>query len=243
MKFLTHALDLLQDPETPPGLKEAACAALVAGIDEHLDVPASAPFAIWTWIRESTNKRWCAAQFSLGEIPNDQVFEAALAALRDPASGNSLKELAYEVLGGEAHAARVPEELLAHVVDSDAGHRYQATRLITHVHGARGLSSEFLRAVRDRLAGSPLPKSREMSVEIAGIMVEPDEAFWGMMIDDPSDDVRCTVANQIRRKVSPRFGVALLKKRLEVETVIEVQAELHRAMMVALKHVDEENEG
>jgi hypothetical protein len=240
MRFLSHALDLLQDPETPPGLKEAACAALVCGLDEHLDVPAAAPLAIWHWIRESTSKRWCAAQFSLGEIPNDQVFDAAVAALRDPGSGNSLRELAYEVLSGDAHSARVPEDLLAHVMDADTGHTHQVTQLITHVHAARGLSAVFLRSVRDRLAGSPVPANQELAVEIAAIMTEPDEAFWSKMIDDPSDDVRCAVAAKIRRKVSPKFGIALLKKRLEREQVVEVQAELHRAMMVALKHLDED---
>jgi hypothetical protein len=154
VNLLVHALDVLSDANNPPGLREVACAALVAGLEENLAVPHGTPIAIWRWVRETTPKRWCAAQFRLGEVFDEVVFVATLEAVRDSGSGTELRQVALDVLSGSAFAPLVTDEMLHDVVDRPHVEPVRLPRFVEAVHKARGISTHLLREIRDRWAST-----------------------------------------------------------------------------------------
>jgi hypothetical protein len=234
MNLLTHALEVLSDPNQPPGLREVACAALVAGLEESLAVPHGTPIAIWRWVRETTPKRWCAAQYRLGEVFDEAVFVAAFEAVRDQGSGTELRQVALDVISGSAYAPLVTDEMLIDVIDRPHVEPERLTRLITSVHKARGIPVELLVVIRDRWAASTVVATREAAVEIGSLVPRPDETFWTKMIGDPSDDVRVSASGAISKQCQVEFASEVIQQALAREPVIDVRAELHRAMMTVL---------
>lgn len=242
MNLLTHALDVLNDNNNPVGMREVACAALVAGLEEGLVVPNGTPIAIWRWVRETTPKRWCAAQFRLGEVFDEAVFVAALEAVRDPASGTELRGVAIDVLAGSAYAHLVTDETLTDFVDRTHVESERLSRLVQNVHRARRIPIELVRMIRDRWATSTVVAAREAAVEIGSLVPKPEEDFWLKMAQDPSDDVRISVISSVVKHCRHPFARKLVEGLLEHEGVVDVRAELHRAMMTLL-HREQDGSG
>jgi hypothetical protein len=234
MNLLVHAVEVLNDNTNPVGIREVACAALVAGLEEGLAVPSGTPIAIWRWVRETTPKRWCAAQFRLGEVYEEAVFVAALEAVRDQSSGTELRGVAIDVLAGSAYAPLVSDETLTDLVDRPHVEPERLSRLVQNVHRARRIPIELLRMIRDRWASSTVVATREAAIEAASLVPKPEEDFWLKMAQDPSDDVRISVISSVVKHCRHEFARKLVEGLLEHEGVIDVRAELHRAMMTLL---------
>jgi GNAT superfamily N-acetyltransferase len=234
MNLLAHALDVLSDPNNPPGLREAACAALVAGLEENLAVPHGTPIAIWRWVRETTPKRWCAAQFRLGEVYDEAVFVATLEAVRDSGSGTELRQVAIDVLAGSAFAPLVTDDILQDVVDRPHVEPERLTRFVEAVHKGRGIPTDLLRAVRDRWAASTVPTTREAAIAVGALVPKPEDDFWSKMIGDPHEDVRMSAIQVVAKNARTTFASKRFQERLDHEGVADVRAELHRGMMTVL---------
>jgi hypothetical protein len=241
MKLLSHALEVLNDNNNAVGIREVACAALVAGLEEGLAVPSGTPIAIWKWLRETTPKRWNAGQFRLGEVFDEAVFVAALEAVRDPSSGTELRGVAIDVLAGSAYASLVTDETLTDLVDRPHVEPERLSRLVQNVHRARRIPIELLRMIRDRWASSTVVATREAAIEVASLVPKPEEAFWLKMSMDPSDDVRISVISSVVKHCRHEFARKLVEGLLQHEGVVDVRAELHRAMMTLL-HREERGE-
>lgn len=242
MNLLAHALEVLNDNNNPVGIREVACAALVAGLEEGLAVPAGTPIAIWRWVRETTPKRWCAAQFRLGEVFDEAVFVAALEAVRDPGSGTELRGVAIDVLAGSAYSPLVTDEMLTDLVDRPHVEPERLSRLVQNVHRARRIPIDLLRMIRDRWASSTVVATREAAIEVGSLVPKPEEDFWTRMAQDPSDDVRISVVSAVVKHCEHRFALKFVEGLLALEGVVDVRAELHRAMMTLL-HREERDEG
>ena len=234
MNLLAHALEVLSDPNNSPGLREAACAALVAALEENLPVPHGTPIAIWRWVRETTPKRWCAAQFRLGEVYDEAVFVATLEAVRDSGSGTELRQVAIDVLAGSAFAPLLTDDILQDVVDRPHVEPERLTRFVEAVHKARGIPTDMLRAIRDRWASNTVPTTREAAIAVGALISKPEDEFWSMMIDDPHEDVRMSAIQVIAKNARMRFASKHFQERLKHEGVADVRAELHRGMMTVL---------
>ncbi len=234
MNLLTLALEVLNDTDNPVGIREVACAALVAGLEEGLAVPSGTTIAIWRWVRETTPKRWCAAQFRLGEVFDEAVFVAALEAVRDPGSGTELRGVAIDVLAGSAYSPLVTDETLTDFVDRPHVEPERLSRLVQNVHRARRIPIELLRMIRDRWASSTVVATREAAIDVGSLVPKPEEDFWLKMSLDPSDDVRISVISSVVKHCEHRFALKLVEGLLQQEGVVDVRAELHRAMMTLL---------
>lgn len=242
MNLLTHALDVLNNNNNPVGIREVACAALVAGLEEGLVVPGGTPIAIWKWVRETTPKRWCAAQFRLGEVFDATVFTAALEAVRDPSSGTELRGVAIDVLAGSAYAPLVTDEMIVDLVDRPHVEPERLSRLVQNLHRARRIPIELLRMIRDRWATSTVVATREAAIEVGSLVPKPEEDFWLKMSLDPSDDVRISLISSVVKHCEHRFASKLVEGLLADEGVVDVRAELHRAMMTLLLRGDPDME-
>ncbi len=221
-------------PEQLTRSSEAACAALVAALEENLPVPHGTPIAIWRWVRETTPKRWCAAQFRLGEVYDEAVFVATLEAVRDSGSGTELRQVAIDVLAGSAFAPLLTDDILQDVVDRPHVEPERLTRFVEAVHKARGIPTDMLRAIRDRWASNTVPTTREAAIAVGALISKPEDEFWSMMIDDPHEDVRMSAIQVIAKNARMRFASKHFQERLKHEGVADVRAELHRGMMTVL---------
>ncbi len=234
MNLLKHALEVLVDPESPRGLRDVACSALVAALEEGVATAPGTPMAIWAWIREAAPKRWCGAEFRLGEVPDAAVFASALDALRDPASGSELRRITIDLLSGRAHAPNLDDDKLYDLVDRQHVDPSDLAGLIRCVGSARNLPAELLRAIRDRWFESPLAGTREAAVDVAALMSQPEKSFWVTAAADSSEEVRLAVIHQLVRCSEKRLALEIVRARLDREQVVDVTGELHRAMATLL---------
>jgi HEAT repeat protein len=212
---------------------------LIAALDQGLGVPSDTAISVWAFIREMAPKRYVDAQFRLGELHDERVFDAALEALRHPSSGREVQAMAFTVLGGDAHAPRITEEMLTDLVDrqhlrpGDLGH------LIERVHRLRGVDRTLLLAIRDRWAESSTPSTRVASVEIGGLIRRPEHDYWRRMINDPSEEVRSAAVDIVSQKARTEFAKRVIEDRLAHEESVDVLADLHRGLERVLRRTSD----
>ena len=168
----------------------------------------------------------------LGSLPDEAVRQDALALLARDDGGEDLRELAVEVLSGDAHAGHVSDEAILSLAERvhDGSSATAARHLIAAVHRARGLQPSMLRMIRDRWAASVVSDARENAVLLATEIAEPDMAFVERMLADPSADVRLTLAHRLGLDFpGGELAVGLIEARLRVESHPDARAALLHA--------------
>jgi hypothetical protein len=232
MSSLTRlALEILEDPAFAPGLKSVACAALLKAFEAGVETPAGSHMAVWRFLLASEGSATTLHRY---EIPSDDVARDAVRVLLDPDAGENAQDLALAVLTGPNVAAVTPEEIFT-IADRviDEGRVRRIAWLIERVHeDGDGLSLEFLRALRDRLAGSPLSVVRASAVEVGGLLPRLDEHFAVRMLADPAPAVRAAAADQLEKACeSDRpTAIALVRAHLVVEQHRTVAAACYYAL-------------
>lgn len=230
--LLKAACTTLEDPSGSPGLKTAACEALLAAADAGIPLPLRAAWLIWSWFTTAPSCRPWRSACKLGDMPDDRVRADAFSMLERRDAGDELRSVAVEVLSGKAYAREIDDQALLRLFEHTATgeHARDLTMLIEAVHLARGISPSILRAVRDRWAGSTAPAIRETAIAIAAAMHEPDVAFIAKMIDDVDGDVRMAMAHRIDFDFPGReLAGGIVEARLKIDTHPQVRASLLRA--------------
>ena len=150
--LLRSSREVLQAPTSSTAMKSVAGAALLAALDEDLQLPAEYLRTIWSWLRASTATYWNADKFA--EAADEGIRAEALEMLRDPGSGSNERRLAVQVLSGSGHAAHLKDCTLLDLVERarSGGHALDVAGLVGVVHKARGVPDHVLTAIRDRWA-------------------------------------------------------------------------------------------
>jgi hypothetical protein len=230
--LLSAATHVLESPTSPTALRTVATGALLTAIAEHIPVPRQTAWLVWTWARTAPAHRdWHLAE-RLGSLADETVRVDALDLLARDDGGEDLRDLAVEVLSGDAHAGHVGDDALMSLAERahNGSSATAARHLISAVHRARGLQPTLLRMVRDHWAVSPVADVRENAVLLATEMAEPDMQFVERMIADPSADVRLTLAHRLGLDFPGReLAVGLIEARLRVESHPDARAALLHA--------------
>jgi hypothetical protein len=156
----------------------------------------------------------------------------ALAILAQDDAGEDLHDLAAAVLSGDAPARHVSDSAILGAVERarDGFHAASVVGLIDAVHRARGLASDLLCSIRDRLASSPCSEVREKTIYVAAIISEADLAFVSKMLGDANAEVRLAVAHRLGRGMpGSEDALDLIEQRLEVESHPDARAALLHA--------------
>jgi len=221
------ALEALEDPGAPPGLRSVACTTLLAALTAGIEVPPAAPMAVWRWLLVSENG---ASALHLHELPSTDVAKDALRILtNDPDAGEDARDLALAALRGENLAVVTDSDLVLiaeRVVDEGRTRRF--TYLLESVHELNGLAPDFLRVLRDRLALSSVPSVRAAGVEVGALLPRLDDYFTERMLMDSSPVVRRTVLEVLERVETLDRGraAAIVRRHLG-------SAERHRSVIAA----------
>jgi len=221
------ALELLEDPDAAPGLRSVACTTLLAALTAGIEVPPAAPVVIWRWLLVSEQG---ASALHLHELASSEVARDALWILTtDPDAGEDARDLAMAALRGENLAAVTAADLLL-LADGvlNEGRTRRFTFLVEGVHELNGLSPDFLKMLRDRLALSSLASVRAAGVEVGALLPRLDDYFTERMLLDTSPIVRRVVLEVLERVEVPdrAKAAAIVRKHLG-------STERHRTVIAA----------
>jgi hypothetical protein len=147
--------------------------------------------------------------------------------------------VAIDVPAGSAYAQLVTDEMITDLIDRPHVEPERLCRLVQNVHRARRIPIELLRVIRDRWVSSTVVATKEAAIEVGSLVPKPEEAFWARMSLDPSDDVRISVISTVVEHCEQRFARKLVEGLLAHEGVVDVRAELHRAMVTLLQRGEE----
>jgi hypothetical protein len=228
--LLLAAVRVLEDETIAPTFKVVASETLLTAVREGLILPTGSAWLLWSY-GKANPARDAYAMERLGSIDDADVRQDALATLF-AATGGDERDLAIHVLSGAGHALHITDEVLGHLVDRvrTGADARAAHRLIEATHRARDVSSELLRAIRDRFAASRLPEVREVSVAIAAEIAESDLAFVEKLLNDKNADVRYEMAHRLSLYLPGReLALDIIEARLAVEAHPEPRAGLLRA--------------
>jgi hypothetical protein len=196
MSALTRlALEVLESASTPPGLKAAACATLLAAMDQGVEVPNESHMAVWTYLLASDAS---AAMMHRHELSHPGVARDALRVLADSEAGEGAQDLALAVLRGP-NVAEASEEDLVSLADRilDEGRVRRVTWLVEQVHEHRGLEPEFITMLRDRLVSSEDAAVRVAAVTTGALLPRLDEHFAARTLLDSSPLVRTAMVEAL----------------------------------------------
>lgn len=211
------AVDVLEDSEVPLGLRTVACMTLLYAVEAGIEAPPGAPLAVWRFLLGSDASAVLLHRHSL---QHPDVARDAVRVLLDRETGEGERDLALAVLRS-SNVDAVTEEQIASIIDRvlDEGRARQVGFLIDRVHEQRGLSTDFLLALRDRLAASDAASVRSIAVDVAGLPAKLDQQFVARMFSDPSPIVRAATADLLERSEAPERAqaLALIRERLAVE--------------------------
>jgi len=211
------AVDVLQDSEVSLGLRTVACSTLLYALEAGIEVPPEAPLAVWRFLLGSDASAVILHRHSL---QHPDVAKDAVRVLLDRETGEAERDLALAVLRN-SNVDAVTEEQIATIVDRvlDEGRARQVGFLIDRVHEQRGLPTDFLVALRDRLAASDAASVRTIAVDVAGLPAKLDRQFVARMFSDPSPIVRAATAALLERSEAPEQtqALVLIRERLAVE--------------------------
>ena len=209
----TTALEVLEDPTAAPAVRSVASTTLLTALTAGVDVPAAAPMAVWRWLLRSENG---ASALHAHELRSAEVARDALRILTvDPDAGEDARDLAMAALRGENLGVVTDADVLLMTERfMDEGRTRRFTYLVEGVHELRGLSTDFLRLLRDRLAASTSPMVRAAGVDVGGLLPRLDELFTERMLTDASPVVRRTVLELLERvEILDRARAAAIVRR------------------------------
>lgn len=211
------ALEVLEDPAVPLGLRTVACTTLLHAFEGGIDAPTGAQVAVWRFLLGSDAS---AVLLHRHALQHPDVAKDAVRVLLDRETGEGERDLALAVLRN-SNVDAVTEEHIASIIDRvlDEGRARQVGFLIERIHEQRGLSAPFLEVLRDRFAASEAASVRNVAVEVAGLLPSLDEQFVARMFEDPSPVVRSATAQLLERTEPPdrSRALALIRERLVVE--------------------------
>lgn len=229
-QLLRVAVEILQDPATAPGLRAVACSALLAALDNALEIPTGGHMASWKYLLGSDQS---AASLHRHEIPHPEVARDAVRVLLDAEAGETALDLAMAVLRG-ANVSVVTNDDIVTIADRvlTEGRSRRVTWMLEQVHEHRGLDPAFLASLRDRLAASDDASVRAASIDVGALLPRFDAVFAGKMLGDGSPLVRATVAEHLER-VEPRdreAALGLIRRCLDEETHRSVLSPLYASL-------------
>ena len=228
MSSLTRiALETLADPDAPAGLRSVACSTLLFAFETGIETPPGSHLAAWRFLAASDAS---AAVLHKHEIVHPEVARAAIDLLLNRNAGEQERDLALAVLRG-GNVAEITQDDIVTIVDRvlDEGKARQVGWLVERVHDERGLSPEFIVAIRDRLAGSASPSVRAAAVEIGGLLPRLDDQFVAKVLNDPAPPVRSAGADILEKveRLDIDRALALAREHLSRETHRSVLSALH----------------
>lgn len=227
--LLRTALNVLEDQTAGPGLRNAACATLLAALDNAVQVPPGTHWACWQYLLRGDGN---AASMHRHELAHPDVARDAVRVLRDPEVGESAQDLAMAVLRG-SNVAAVTDDDIVSLADQvlTEGRSRRVNWLIEQIHEYRGLNPEFIVQVRDRLAVSDDPATRAASADVGALLPRLDVVFARKLLGDANPLVRAGVVDSLE-KAEPR-------DRREALLVIRDHfgRESHRSVLSACYHV------
>ena len=216
--LLRLALDVLQDPATPPGLRSAACATLLTALDNAVEVPPGAHMACWRYLLASDLS---ASAMHRHELAHPEVARDAVRVLLDVESGETAQDLAMAVLRG-SNVGVVTDRDITTLADKvlTEGRSRRVSWLAEQVHEHRGLDPEFIVTLRNRLANSDDATVRAGGVDVGALLPRLDVEFAREMFSDGSAQVRAAVADQLERveHLDRDRALRLIRDRLDQET-------------------------
>lgn len=226
--LLRLALDTLEDLDAPLGLRTVACSTLLHAFEGGVSVPAGSHMVVWRFLLGSDAS---AVVLHRHGLEHPEVARDAVRVLLDQDAGEGDRDLALAVLRN-GNVEHVTAEDLVTIVDRglDEGRARQVGYLIDRVHEQRGLATEFLVAIRDRLAGAKAAVVRAAAVEVGGLLARLDAAFVRRMFGDESPVVRASVADLLEQA-----DVAEQVKALELVQE-HLAVEQHRSVIAACHH-------
>lgn len=224
------AFDLLNDPTAVVSTKNVACATILAALEHGLEVPAGAHMAVWRHVLASDGS---AVVLHRHELLHEDVARDAVRVLLDADGGEDSRDLAIAVLKSE-NVSVITDEALVSIAERmmEEGKVRRLGWLIERLHEERGLSPEFLVALRERLAGSDNSAVRVGAVDVASLAARIDEEFAIRMINDPAPPVRTAIADLLEKAdvLDKPMALVLVRERLDVEKHRTVLSSLHYAM-------------
>lgn len=211
------AVEILEDREVPLGLRMVACTTLLCALETGVEAPPGAPLAVWRFLLRSDASAVLLHRHSL---QHPDVARDAVRVLLDRETGEGERDLALAVLRN-SNVDWVTEEHIASIIDRvlDEGRARQIGFLIERVHEQRGIATDFLLAIRNRLAASAAASVRSIAVDVAGLPAKLDQQFVARMFNDPSPAVRAATADLLERSEAPERAQALvlIREHLAVE--------------------------
>jgi len=196
MSQLTRlALETLQDPSSPHGLRSTACSTLMHAIDLGVLVPVKSPLACWQFLLESE-----ASAHSLNQhrLQDPEVARDAVRLLLDQNSSTGVQDLALSVLQDQnLHA--ITEQDLATILERvmTESRARMVGWLIDRIHEERGLSNESLIRIRNRFASSNVAAVRAQGPAVSALLPRLDQEFAIRILQDPAPAVRSAVLEML----------------------------------------------
>jgi len=196
--LIVAAFAALEDGTAAAAVRSIACSCILAALTSGLEVPPGAPMAAWRWLIHSESG---ASALHLQELPSAEVAIEAIRILKGEIdAGENARDLAMAVMRGENLAVvRDADIVLMAERAMGEGRLRRFVYVIEGVHELRGLSSDFIRLLRDRLSSSPSPAARAAGVEIGALLPRVDLPFLEHMLVDPSPVVRRCALEMLER--------------------------------------------
>lgn len=229
--LLRHALSVLQDPATPPGLASAAVACVCQGVREQIQLPGETGRTLWTILRRNPAARWAGlASEAIGELSDDQLVREIIQTLRIANTGVDLADAVLDILAGTAAAPLLADHDLLDIAERVRGRLvYSAARVIHAAFEHRPVAQSLVAQIAE--AWSHREKlARLAAIELLELLPNGDaQHLLGKALEDDHRAVRSTASLKISEVYELHTGLVIVKRCLTVETDEQVRADLLRA--------------